>query len=100
MRENSFCDLSVLEIKEMKKRVLDMLTRSDDLKSGKPTKFFAYRKELEEMIREIEAKIDQYQRECRFESDSRGTELGNELLDLKNKYREFLSKIPSEAFIG
>ena len=101
MEENTFCNTSTLEIKEIKKSALDILKRFDKLvHSRKANPVFAYPDELEKIIKEIKDRIDKYETECPLEWNGQKSEFESELLELKEKYQELLSKIPSEVFIG
>ena len=101
MAENTSCNISTLEIKEIEKSALDILKQFDKLlHSRKPNRVFDYPDELEKIIKEIKDRIDRHQKECPSQWNAQQPAFEGELLELIKKYQELLSKIPSEAFIG
>lgn len=100
MELRDYCEISRIELEELKARVHDMFSKFEKMSSSDREKFGPISNELETIIKEIDDRIDQLQRECPSEWNLQRNELDVKFSRLKKTLEEALGKVPPEAFIG
>ena len=92
-----YCEITKTELETLKTKVNDFFSKFDKTSSDHRKKFKPTYNEIETIIKEIDERIDQLQRECPEEWDLQKDELDVKLTKLKEILENAL---PTEVFIG